>query len=173
VFAQQAPQGAQPEPQQTRERPERPRLSPETLNSLQDGRVAMMRESLKLDDSQLKLWAPVEHQLRARYAARRQARQDFAQRMEQRRQQGATATERPSLSDRLDRASKRMTERAQRMQAFTDAFKPFYASLSEEQKAVAGIVLRERGGMGGRGHRWAMERPRGGLDPDGQQPERR
>ena len=92
--------------------------------------------------------------------------------MEQRRQQGATATERPSLSDRLDRASKRMTERAQRMQAFTDAFKPFYASLSEEQKAVAGIVLRERGGMGGHARRWAMERPRGGPGSEAQ-PERR
>lgn len=172
ALAQQAPQGGQPEPQQKRERPERPRLSPETLNRLQDGRLAMMRELLKLNDSQLKLWAPVEQQLRARYAARRQARQDFAQRMEQRRQQGATATERPSLSDRLDRASKRMTERAQRMQAFTDAFKPFYASLSEEQKAVADIVLRERGGMGGPARRWAMERPRGGAGSDAQ-PEKR
>ena len=84
------------------------------------------------------------------------------QRMEQRRQQGGAA-ERPSLTDRLDRASKRMTERAQRMQAFTEAFKPFYAALSDEQKAVAGIVLRDmRGGMRGPGRRWAMERMRRG-----------
>ena len=144
----------QPEPQQKRERPDRPRLSPDARKRLQEGRlegrITEMKEALKLNDAQLKLWAPVEQQLRARSAARQQARQDFVQRMEQRRQQGAAA-ERPSLTDRLDRASKRMTERAQRMQAFTDAFKPFYASLSEDQKAVAGIVLRERGGMGGPG----------------------
>ena len=175
VFAQLAPQGPQPEPQQKRERPDRPRLSPDARKRLQEGRlegrITEMKQALKLDDAQLKLWGPVEQQLRARSAARQQARQDFAQRMEQRRQQGASA--RPSLTDRLDSASKRMTERAQRMQAFTDAFKPFYASLSEDQKAVAGIVLRERGGMGGHGRRWAMERPRGGPGaPDGQ-PERR
>jgi len=166
VLAQQAQQ-TQPEPRQKRERPDRPRLSPDTLNRLQDGRLAMMRESLKLNDSQLKLWGPVEQQLRARYAARLQARQDFEQRMEQRRQQQG-ATDRPSLADRLDRASKRMTERAQRMQAFTEAFKPFYATLSDEQKAVAGIVLRDsRGGMHGPGRRWAMERGRGPDGPGG------
>jgi hypothetical protein len=169
VLAQQAQQ-TQPEPRQKRERPDRPRLSPDTLNRLQDGRLAMMRESLKLNDSQLKLWGPVEQQLRARYAARLQARQDFEQRMEQRRQQQG-ATDRPALVDRLDRASKRMTERAQRMQAFTEAFKPFYASLSDEQKAVAGIVLRDsRGGMRGPGRRWAMERSPGG--PGGQPQQR-
>jgi hypothetical protein len=136
----------------------------------------MMRESLKLNDSQLKLWAPVEQQLRARYAARLQARQDFEKRMEQQSQQQG-ATDRPSLADRLDRASKRMTERAQRMQVFTEAFKPFYASLNDEQKAVAGIVLRDsRGGMRGPGRRWAMERgpggPRGPGAPDGQPQQR-
>src|SRR3954468_5407034 len=125
VFAQLAPQGPQPEPQQKRERPDRPRLSPDARKRLQEGRlegrITEMKQALKLDDAQLKLWGPVEQQLRARSAARQQARQDFAQRMEQRRQQGASA--RPSLTDRLDSASKRMTERAQRMQAFTDAFK--------------------------------------------------
>jgi len=169
VLAQQAPQGPQSEPNQKREWPQRPRLSPETLNRLQDGRLAMIRESLKLNDSQLKLWGPVEQQLRARFAARQQARQEFRQRMEQWRQQGS-AGERPSLSDRLDRASKRMTERAQRMQAFTDAFKPFYASLNDDQKAVAGIVLRDRGGMHGHGRRWAMEGSRDNPGaPAGQQ----
>ena len=166
VFAQ-APSPQPPEPQQPqRERHQRPRLSPDTLNRLQDGRLAMMRESLKLDASQLKLWAPVEQQLRARFAAR----QDFRQRMEQRRQQG-DAAERPSLADRLDRASKRMTERAQRMQAFTEAFKPLFASLSDEQKAVAGIVLRDMrgGGMRGPGHRWAERSP---GTPDTQPPRR-
>ncbi|HJU31213.1 MAG TPA: Spy/CpxP family protein refolding chaperone, partial [Hyphomicrobiaceae bacterium] len=158
-----APPAAAP---QARERPARPPLSDETLDRLQDGRIAMMREALKLSPDQLKLWAPVEQQLRAGFKARRDARAERRQRMEQRR---AGNTERPSLVDRLDRASKRMTERAQRMQAFTDAFKPFYAALNDEQKAVAGIVLHDaRRGMGGPGRRWAMEHHfRGERAPDG------
>lgn len=170
VFAQ-APSPQQPEPQQKRERPDRPRLSPDSLKRLQEGRqegrITEMKEALKLNDVQLKLWAPVEQQIRASFAARRQAREDMRQRMEQRREQGATA--RPPLTDMLDRASKRMTERAQRMQAFSSAFKPFYEALSDEQKAVAGIVLRDMrgGGMRGPGRRWAMERMRGGPDAPG------
>jgi hypothetical protein len=160
VLAQQAqPQPAEP---QQREWANRPRLSPDAMKRLQEGRlegrITEIKEALKLNDAQLKLWAPVEQQLRAGFTARQQAREEFRQRMEQRRQQGGAA-ERSSLPERLDRISKRMTERAQRMQAFTEAFKPFYAALSEEQKAVAGVVLHDlRGGMHGPGRRWAMER---------------
>jgi LTXXQ motif family protein len=176
----QAPSPPQPEPKQQRERPDRYRLSPDAMKRLeegrQEGRIAEMKQALKLNDAQLKLWAPVEQQLRASFAARQQAHQEFEQRMEQRRQQGATA---PPLPDMLDRASKRMTERAQRMQAFAGAFKPFYEALSDEQKAVAGIVLRDMrgGGMRGPGRRWAMEhhmrRGPGGPDaPGAEQPPR-
>jgi len=167
VLAQQA-QPQQSEPAQKRERPERPRLSPDAMKRLQEGRlegrITEIKEALKLNDAQLKLWAPVEQQLRARFAARQQARQEFRDRMEERRQQGSAA-ERLALPDRLDRIAKRMSERAQRMQAFTEAFKPFYAALSDEQKAVAGVVLRDlRGPMHGpwHGRRWAMERGRAG-----------
>jgi LTXXQ motif family protein len=159
VVLAQAPPPQQPEPQLKRERPDRPHLSPDARKRLQEGRqegrITEMKEALKLNDAQLKLWAPVEQQIRNSFAARQQARQEFEQRMEQRRQPGATA---PPLPDMLDRASKRMTERAQRMQAFAGAFKPFYEALSEEQKAVAGIVLRDmHGGMRGSGRRWAMD----------------
>jgi hypothetical protein len=174
----QAPPPQQPEPQQKRERPDRPRLSPDARKRLQEGRqegrIAEIKQALKLNDAQLKLWAPVEQQLRARFAAREQSRQDFEQRMEQRRQ-GATA---PPLPDMLDRASKRMTDRAQRMQAFAGAFKPFYEALSDEQKAVAGIVLSDmRGGRRGPGRRWAMEHhmrrgPGGPGAPGAEQPAR-
>jgi len=160
IVLAQAPSPQPPEPQQKRERPDHPRLSPDALKRLQEGRqegrITEMKEALKLNDGQLKLWAPVEQQIRASFAARSQAREDMRQRMEQRRGQGAA--ERPPLPDMLDRASKRMTERAQRMQAFSTAFKPFYEALSDEQKAVAGIVLHDmRGGMHGPGRRWAME----------------
>jgi hypothetical protein len=59
-----------------------------------------------------------------------------------------------SLSDRLDRASERMTKRAERVKALADAFRPFYASLSDEQKAVAAVLLRRVAGGRGQGWRW-------------------
>ncbi len=172
VLAQQA-QPQPSEPAQKREWPERPRLSPDAMKRLQEGRlegrIAEIKEALKLNDAQLKLWAPVEQQLRSSFAARQQARQQFRDRMEQRRQQGSAAQD-LALPDRLDRVAKRMSERAQRMQAFTEAFKPFYTALSDEQKAVAGVVLRDlRGSMHGHGawRRWAMER---GSHPGGAGP---
>ena len=124
------------------------RASPDALARLQDGRIAMVKEALKLNDEQLKLWAPVEAQIRASFAARQQARAERGQT----RQQGVA---RPSLPDRLDRASERMAKRAADLKAFADAFKPFYGSLNDEQKAVAGVVLRA---ARGRRHaaRWAM-----------------
>jgi hypothetical protein len=155
LLAQQPGQQPQPQAQQKRERPAR--MSPDALGRLQDGRIAMMKEALKLNEAQLKLWAPVEQQLRAGFAARQQARQE----REQRREQGAAPS---ALPDRLDRATERMQKRVQEMQAFNAAFKPFYQSLNEEQKAVAGIVLRGAVG-GGRGPRWAHHGPGPGGGP--------
>jgi hypothetical protein len=117
------------------------RASPDALARLQDGRIAMVKEALKLNDEQLKLWAPVEAQIRASFAARQQARSE-------RGQTGQQSAARPSLPDRLDRASARMAKRAADLKAFADAFRPFYNSLNDEQKAVAGVVLRAS-----RGHR--------------------
>jgi hypothetical protein len=128
-----------------RERGQMERLSPEARARLQDGRIAMIKETLNLNDAQLKLFGPVEAQMRAAATARQQARAE----REQMRQQGA---ERPALPDRLDRASQRMAQRAEQMKAFADAFKPFYASLTDDQKALAGVVLHQ-GGHGGHGWR--------------------
>lgn len=155
VFAQAQPQPQPSETPQTRERPERPRLSEDARKRLmegrQEGRIAEIKQALKLDEAQLKLWAPVEREIRAGFAARQKALETWAARRRER-------AERPSLPERLDAMSQRLTERAQRMQAFAAAFKPFYASLSDEQKAVAGIVLRDAFGRGhGPGRRWAME----------------
>jgi hypothetical protein len=114
--------------------------------------MAMIKETLKLNDAQRKLWEPVEAQLRAATAERQKRHEE---RQEARKQNSA----RPSLPERLDRASERMAKRAAQMKAFAEVFKPFYESLDEEQKAVAGIVLRQaRGGHRGHGHRWAMQR---------------
>jgi hypothetical protein len=129
--------------------------SAETLTRLQDGRIAMIKGALKLNDEQMKLWAPVEEQMRSSFTARQQAR---SERRERRRQGDKVA--RPSLPDRLDRASKRMADRAERMKAYAETIRPFYASLTDDQKAVAGVVLRQGAGVGRHGARWAMHRDR-------------
>lgn len=131
-------------------------VSPEVLARLQDGRMAMVKAALKLTDAQLKLWTPVEEQLRARFAARQE-------RMAQRRQEHAQGRRDAELSppDRLDRASERLSARAERLKAFNAAFRPFYESLSDEQKAVARVLLRGHRFAHRWAHRWAM--PQGAM----------
>jgi hypothetical protein len=120
-----------------------------------EGRLAMAKTALQLSSEQLQLWGPVEQHIRASVDERNRARQE----RRQARQSGTPRT-RLSLPDRLDRASARMAKRAERMKAFSAVFKPFYSSLNDEQKAVAGIVMRQmRGdGMPGHGHRFAGRR---------------
>jgi hypothetical protein len=144
------------QPQDAQNRPERqvqrPQLSPQARARLQEGRFAMIKETLKLNDAQRKLWEPVEAQLRATSAERQKLREERQAARQQNRAQA-------SLPERLDRASERMAKRAANMKALAEVFKPFYESLDEEQKAVAGIVLRQAGaGHRGHGRRWAMQR---------------
>jgi hypothetical protein len=128
-------------------------LSADARARLLEGRFAMAKTALNLSNEQLQLWAPVEQHIRTSAAEREKRRQE----RRQLREQGA-APPRPSLTERLDRAAERMVQRAERMKAFAAVFKPFYRSLNDEQKQVAGVVLRQLGrdGMRGRGHRWAM-----------------
>ena len=125
-------------------------LSAEVRGRLFDGRMAMIRESLKLTEAQQKLWAPVEQELRTAHEARMKRFAEHKMR--------AGDHDHLTPSERLDRASKHAAARAEHVKALADAFRPFYASLSDEQKAVATVVLRPMLG-GGRGfgrHRWAM-----------------
>jgi hypothetical protein len=133
------------------------RFSPDVIARLQDGRIAMAKEALKLNDAQLKLWAPVEQQLRARNAARREriAKWQQGQQQGQQQEKGAGL----SLPDRLDRVSERMTQRAERLKAFNAAFRPFYDSLTDEQKVIARVLLRS--GHHHWGHHWAMRQNHG------------
>lgn len=130
---------------------QRPQLSAQSRARLQDGRFAMIKETLKLNDAQRKLWEPVEAHMRSTFAERQQVR-------EERRQVQKQNTAAPSLPERLDRASERMAKRAAQMKAFAEVFKPFYDALDEEQKALAGIVLRPAHAGRGHGRRWAMQR---------------
>ena len=131
------PPATQPGPKaEAQKQGPRARLSPEARSRLLDGRMAMIKETLKLNDTQLRLWAPVEQHIRARAADRQKRREERAEL----RQQVAAP---PALPDQLDRAAQRIGERAERLKAFNTVFKPFYASLSDEQKSLARVVMRE------------------------------
>ena len=133
-------------------------VPPETLERLQDGRMAMISESLRLNDAQQKLWMPVETQLRASLlgppagacrAARRPRRRP-----------------RPTVVVRPPRSRQRARDEAGGAHegALADAFRPFYASLNDEQRAVAAVVLRQgqrERGFGRHGRRWTMHHDHG------------
>ena len=55
----------------------RDRHSPETMQRMQEGRIAMVTTALKMTDAQQKLWAPVEAQMRARQAERVKSMQEL------------------------------------------------------------------------------------------------
>ena len=126
----------------------RDRHSPETMQRMQEGRIAMVTTALKMTDAQQKLWAPVEVQMRARQAERVKSMQERA---EMRAKADKNAA-RPSLPDRLDRMSAQLAKRAEQSKAFATTFRPFYESLTEEQKAVVGPLMAEMGGRRGHGH---------------------
>lgn len=153
-FAQaQSPQAPSQTQRGQQAQPQRQPPSPETMQRLQDGRIAMIKAALKLTDAQLKLWDPVEAQLRTRQAARAKEMQDRLQA----RQQNAAP---PSLTERMERRSARQVQHAEQEKAFLAVFKPFYAALTEEQKPVADRLL---GDMRGGGHRHAGGGPRHGM----------
>jgi len=137
------------------------KMTPESRERLQDGKIAAAKASLKLTADQEKLWAPIEEQVRGLYKARADARAEHQKRREERRAErekgGDKATEpraHRNIAERYERMAARLTDRAEKMKAFSGAFSPFYASLSDEQKDVIGPVMRDLrvAGLGGRGH---------------------
>lgn len=144
------------------------RMSPETQSRLEDGRIAMVKTALQLNADQEKLWAPVESQVRDAFKKRQDKRADWAKKREERRSAKAPGAEheRADLAERIEKRSQRASERADRLKAFSEAFKPFYASLSDEQKDVLRPLMHQlKPGFGHdhRGPRWAF----GGWGPHG------
>ena len=144
----------------------RERHSPETMQRLQDGRIAMITAALKLTEPQAKLWAPVEAQMRARQAMRTKQMKEWAEKRQNAQKQGEKPGEksaaRAPLPDRLDQMSARMAQAAEQSKAFATVFRPFHESLTEEQKAVIGPLMADMGGKHhGRGHRFGGHRERG------------
>jgi len=144
-------------------------MSPETQSRLENGRIAMVKTALQLNADQEKLWAPVESQVRDAFKKRQEKRAEWAKKREEHRDANAKGIghERPDLAERYERKSKRASERAERLKAFSEAFKPFYASLSDEQKDVLRPLMHQlTPGFGHHHHRgphWAF----GGWGPHG------
>jgi len=145
-------------------------MTPETRTRLEEGRIAMVKAALQLNADQEKLWAPVESSVRDAFKARESKRAEWAKKREERRaDKSDEASKRPDLSERYERMSNHLAERADRLKTFSTAFKPFYASLNDEQKDVLRPLMRQLtpgfGHGGGRGPHWAFG---GGWGPGGQ-----
>jgi hypothetical protein len=163
AFAQTAPApapGAAGEPGRGMFKRERP--TADMIQRLQEGKIAGALATLKLNADQLKLWAPVEAQIRERQAARLKMMEEWANRK--------PGDARPSMTERMTKMGEMMGRRAEAAKAFAAVFGPFEASLTEDQKKVVGPVMADlrggkRGHMGGHGggHRWGMHR--GGSQP--------
>lgn len=133
--------------------------SPEMMSRFQDGKLAAAKATLKLSDEQLKLWAPVEEQIRKIHDDRIKTRTERRAQMkdgDDRRADDATP-----LPDRLEKRSAAMAKHAEQTKALAAAMKPLFASFSEDQKQVAGPVFAQligggkhgmHGGWQGRGH---------------------
>lgn len=133
-------------------------MTPETRSRLEDGRIAMVKTALQLTADQEKLWAPVETQVRDAFKAREARVEEWKKKREERRteQDKSGEAKRVDLAARFERVSQRISERAERMKAFSTAFSPFYASLSDEQKEVLRPLMHQLSpGFGHRGHRFA------------------
>ncbi len=141
-------------------------MTPETRARLDEGRLAMAKAALKLSPDQDKLWAPIEAQVRDTFKMRDTKRAEWKAMREQHEKDRADG-KKPDMAAGIDKMSQMMSDRATRMSAFAGAFKPFYASLSDEQKDVLRPLMHELSpGMDGRhghhDHRFAEDGDVGG-----------
>ena len=131
-------------------------MTPETRARLHEGKLAMAKAALKLSPDQEKLWVPIESQVRDAFKMRETKRAEWKTLREQHEKDRAEG-KKPDMAARIDKMAQGMSERASRMTAFASAFKPFYASLSDEQKDVLRPLMHQLApGLGGhKGHRFA------------------
>jgi hypothetical protein len=140
----------------------------ERMQARLNERLAKVRTDMNLKPDQVPLFERVEavikksaEQRRERWSAMREQRESFRH---------------ADIMERLDSMSARSGERAQRMKDLSDAVRPLWTTLSDEQKTVARRAVREamaegRGQM--RQMRERMEDRRGGRDRDDDRGERR
>ena len=107
-----------------------------------EGRIAFMRAELKITDTQQVHWEQVATAMRAN-----------ARQMDQMAQQMRAARGQPwSAIEQLDQRARFTEARAASDKSFADAFKPLYASLSDDQKKSADDLFTRRPPRRG-GHR--------------------
>jgi hypothetical protein len=135
------------------------RFSPEDRAAFFDARVAAIHAGLRLTPDQEKLWPALEG-----------AARDAMKTMMDERQKLRAAGPATNPIDRLQRRAEMLTLRGQSMQKIADAARPFYASLTDEQRHRLPILMhaghggwRERVGMWMHQHGWG----RGGEDGGG------
>jgi hypothetical protein len=129
-----------------------------------EARLAYVKTALKITDAQQAQWNAYADLQRKQAAEREAKMREWRSKMADHRKQmaenkGAHEHARPSAVERLDRAQKMHAHAIERLNAQLAAIKPLYASLSDEQKKVADVVLvpQHRGGrFGGRGHGHGM-----------------
>jgi hypothetical protein len=124
------------------------RFSPEDRAAFFDARVAAIHAGLRLTPDQEKLWPALER-----------ATRDAMKTMMDERQKFRAAGPATNPVDRLQRRAEMLTLRGQSMQKIADAARPFYASLTDEQKHRLPVLMhsghhgwRERVGMWMRHH---------------------
>ena len=125
-------------PQQTQQEPERHHSASRHI----DGRIAFLKAELKITDAQAPQFDRVA-----------QAMRQNAQAIDQARQQLRGNPDQPkSAVERLEARTQFAALRAQSSQRFLDAFKPLYASLSDDQKKAADEMLAHHEHEHGHGH---------------------
>jgi hypothetical protein len=135
------------------------RFSPEDRAAFFDARVAAIHAGLRLTPDQEKLWPALEG-----------AARDAMKTMMDERQKFRAAGPATNPIDRLQRRAEMLTLRGQSMQKIADAARPFYTSLTDEQKHRLPVLMhaghggwRERVGMWMHQRHWG----RGGEDGGG------
>jgi hypothetical protein len=136
--------------------------------ALLDARMAGIRAGLNLSEEQNALFGPVEDAYRAMVESRQESRRERAQerrsvRGEMRDQTRQERAERRNemragmragraaqgdFLESLERRSADMTTRAVQLEDFTEAMRPFWESLDEDQRRLAPVLMHPRMGMG-------------------------
>jgi hypothetical protein len=133
----------------------------ERMQARMNERLAKLRTDMNLKPEQVPMFETVEQVIKSNAEKRREAWSAIRERRETMRH--------ADLMERLDMMTSRSAERAARAKELSDAVRPLWATLSDEQKTVVRRTLREamaegRGRMHEMRERW-QER-RGGWDRD-------
>jgi protein CpxP len=108
-----------------------------------EGRLAFLRTELKLTEAQQPLFEKLADEMRASAKA-------MEARHAVRHQKGKARAKPVSAVEKMERRNAMMKQASAAGDRFLEAFKPFYASLSDEQKKTADLLFARHGG--GRQH---------------------